>query len=353
MKEIHKYQVPDHFSIREAVKKMDEGGIRFCACINDKDKVIGVITDGDFRHAIHNAIQLDENVMKIVNKNYYSVQTNFTNEEIDDIFNNTIVHQIPVLHNGKLLDIITEENFFGIEKDKKRRNLNIHVVIMAGGRGTRLDPFTRILPKPLIPLGNEPIIKVIMNEFGKFGMKNFFISLRDKGEMIKAYFHDYDIDYNIKYLHKNKPLGTIGALKNLEGYLKDTFFVSNCDIIIHTNYSDFYDFHKKGNYSLSIIGSMIQYTIPYGICEIDDGGVLKHIKEKPQYDFLVNTGLYLLEPNVLKFIPQDKFFDMTDLISKVKENGLKIGIFPISENSWIDVGQLSDYKNIISKLTVK
>lgn len=351
MKEVGKYIISIKHSIRDAVKKMDEGGLSFCVCVDDEDKAIGVITDGDFRHAVHNGIQLDENVTKIINRNFYYVQKNYTNEEVEKIFNNTIVHQIPVLENGKLLDIISIGKFYDKDKGKKKRILNNPVVIMAGGKGTRLDPFTRILPKPLIPLGNDPVIKVIMDEFYKFGISHFYISLQEKERMIMAYFHDHTLGYNIEYVREDKPLGTAGALQHLEEKMKGSFFVSNCDIIIHTDYGAFYDFHKNGDYALTMISSMRQYTIPYGVCEMDNGGTLKAIREKPQYDFLVNTGLYLLEPAILRCIPTDTYFDMTDLIKKAQDNGMKVGIFPVSEDSWIDVGQLSEYKNAVNKLS--
>ncbi len=351
MMEIDRYKVLDNFSIRNAVKKMDEGGVSFCVCVDDEDNVIGVITDGDFRHAVHNGIQLDENVTKIVNRDFFRVQKKYDIEEVNEIFDSTtMVRQIPVLENGKLIDVITEEGFYGGDNDKKKRILDNPVVIMAGGKGARLDPFTRILPKPLIPLGDDPVIKVIMDEFYKFGMSNFYISLKDKERMVRAYFHDYELGYQIKYIHEQKPLGTAGALKYLEGKLKGSFFVSNCDIIIRADYGSFYDFHKKGAYSLSIVGSMQQHTIPYGVCETDTRGELKSIREKPHYDFLVSTGMYLLEPTVLQYIPEDVHFNMTDLIRKVQDDGLKIGIFPVSEKSWIDVGQLSEYKNVVNQL---
>lgn len=350
MKDLDKYKVPVHFSIREAIKKMDEGREAFCVCVDAQDRAIGVITDGDFRYAIHNVIQLDDNVTKIINRNFHFVQKGYSPREVENIFNNTIVRRIPVLDKRKLLDVITLEEFDAKSKSKRKRILDAPVVIMAGGKGARLDPFTRILPKPLIPLGNDPVIKVIMDEFSKFGMNNFYISLRDKGRMVRAYFHDYELGYDIKYLQEDKPLGTAGALKYLERKINDSFFVSNCDIIIHTDYASFYDFHKQGAYCLTMVGSMQQYLIPYGVCEIDNGGVLKAIREKPQYDFLVNTGLYLLEPTVLQYIPEDTHFDMTDLIRKVQQVGLKVGVFPVSEKSWIDVGQMSGYKDIVSKL---
>jgi len=350
MEHLDDYKVKDTFSIRDAVKQMDEMRSGFCVCVDKDDNVIGVITDGDFRHAVHKGIQLDENVLKITNRKFYSVRKGYSREDVEKIFNETIVRRIPVLDDRKLTDIIAIEKFSDVDSLDKRRMLDIPVVIMAGGKGTRLDPFTRILPKPLIPLGNDPVIKVIMDEFNKFGNNMFYISVNDKEKMVMAYFHDYKLGYRIEYVHEDEPLGTAGALKYLEGKIKDTFFVSNCDIIIHTDYGSFYDFHKKGGYGLTMVGSMRQYTIPYGVCEADKKGKLKVIKEKPQFDFLVNTGMYLLEPEILKFIPEQQYFNMTDLIQAIKEHGIKVGIFPVSEKSWIDVGELSEYKNVVNQL---
>ena len=344
------YIIKAQYSIREAVTKMDEDGIGFCALVDDHGRVIGVLTDGDFRRAVHQGVQLDSNVMEIINKNFISVQKNYLPEEIDSIFSTTIVRQIPVLDDRKLIDVINIDQFYGDHKEKKKRAIDAPAIIMAGGKGTRLDPFTRILPKPLIPLGNDPVIKVIMDEFHKFGIDDFHISLNDKEKMVMAYFHDHDLKYNIKYIHEIKPLGTAGALKYLEGKFAVPFFVSNCDVIIRTDYGSFYDFHRNGGYALTMVGSMRLYTIPYGVCDVDSAGSLKAIREKPQFDFLVNTGMYVLEPSVLEFIPKDEYFNMTDLILKIQAKGLKVGIFPVSEKSWIDVGQLNEYKEIINKL---
>jgi dTDP-glucose pyrophosphorylase len=351
MLEINKYKVTIHLSIRNAVKQIDEGGIGFCVCVDDEDKVIGVISDGDFRRAVLNGVPLNENVDKIINRNFKYLLKNYTKKDVKDIFTDTVAQHIPVLDDGKLIDIITERSFFGIERKKNKRVLNNHVVIMAGGKGNRLDPFTRILPKPLIPIGNDPVIKVIMDKFRKFGMNDFYISLNEKGRMVKAYFHDHDLGYRIEYIEEDKPLGTAGALKCLDGKMDGPFFVSNCDIIIHADYVSIFDFHKKGGYDLTLVGSMQQYTIPYGICDIDRGGVLKGIREKPEYDFLVNTGLYLLKQAILQYIPENEYFDMTDLIKKIQDNGLKVGVFPVSEKAWINVGQWRDYKKMMNELS--
>jgi len=351
MLEIDKYKVPIHLSIRNAVKQMDEGGIGFCVCVDDEDKVIGVISDGDFRRAILNGISLNENVLSITNKNFKYLNKGYLKEDALELFRETVVQHIPVLENDKLVEIITEEIFFSIkDKEKYRDFLNIPVVIMAGGKGTRLDPFTRILPKALIPIGDKPMIEIIMDEYAKYGVTNFYISVNHRAKMIKAYFEDQDIGYKIKYTDESRPLGTAGALRFLEHKIDSTFFVSNCDILINDDYCKIYEFHKDGNFDLTLVASMQHHTVPYGVCEIENEGHLKEIREKPEYDFLVNTGMCVLEPLVFKLIPIDEYFDMTDLISKGQKEGLSVGVYPVSEKSYIDVGQLAGYKKTLNLL---
>lgn len=351
MKDINFYKVRDNYIIRQAIKKMDEGGIGFCVCVDENEKVIGVISDGDFRRAILNGISLNENVLKITNKNFKYLAKGYLKENVLDLFRKTIVEHIPVLENGKLIEIITEENFFNIKNKEKNRDLfNIPVVIMAGGKGTRLDPFTRILPKALIPIGDKPMIEIIMDEYAKYGVTNFYISVNHRAKMIKAYFEDQDIGYEVKYIDESRSLGTAGALKFLENKIDSTFFISNCDIIIKDDYCKIYEFHKDRHFDLTLVASMQHHTVPFGVCEIENKGHLKEIREKPEYDFLVNTGMYVLEPLVPKLIPVDEYFDMTDLISKSQKEGLSIGVYPVSEKSYIDVGQLAGYKKILNSL---
>ena len=345
--DMEKYKVLLSFSIKKAVGQMDEGGIGFCVCVDHEDKVVGVISDGDFRRAVLVGHSLDDNVEKIMNRDFFYVSKNCSNKDIEDTFLDSGVQHIPVLSNGALIDIYTKERFFSGEINGYRATLDNPVVIMAGGKGTRMDPFTRILPKPLIPLGNEPVIKVIMAEFEKFGMNDFYISINNKGRMVKAYFHDHDLPYSIQYIEEEKPRGTAGALNYLVDKFDKPFFVSNCDVIIHTDYVSILDFHVQGAYDLTLVASMRHYTIPHGVCDVSDGGDLKGIREKPEYDLLVNTGLYLLEPTVLNLISDDQFFDMPDLINKVLERGLRVGAFPVSEKSWADVGQWEEYSKTL------
>ena len=158
------------------------------------------------------------------------------------------------------------------------------MIIMAGGKGTRLDPFTRILPKPLIPYGNEPIIKVIMDSFKSFGSNKFYISINEKRNMIKSYFYEFKKLYDIKYIEEEKQLGTVGSLKFLKNKIKRTFFVTNSDILISSHYPSMIEFHKKNNNDLTLIISMRNYMIPYGVCDFDNSGKLKKIIEKPNSD---------------------------------------------------------------------
>ena len=189
-----------------------------------------------------------------------------------------------------------------------------------------------------------------MDEYAKYGIKDFYISINHKGKMIKLFFEDYVSNYKINYIEEKKSLGTAGAIGLLKKSFESDFFVSNCDILIKGDYIKIYEFHKKRNYDLTIVASMKHFTIPYGVCEIGDGGILTAIKEKPEFDFLVNTGMYLMKPNVLKFIPKNVFCNMTDLINDLISNNMSIGVFPISEKSYIDVGQWEEYKYALEKV---
>lgn len=354
MREISFYKVQENISIREAIKKIDEGGIGFIVCINQNDEVTGILTDGDFRRAILRGIDLQQQVCKIMNKNFYYLEFNYEKKEAKKIFKDTVAKYIPVLKNKKLVDIIIKEEFFKNKGEDvtKRPQIKLPVVIMAGGKGSRLDPFTRILPKALIPIEDKPIIVIIMDKFAEFGMTNFYISVNHKSKMIKAFFEDFHSNYNISFIDENIPLGTAGGLKYLENRIDTPFFVSNCDIIIQCDYFEIYKFHKKANFDLTLVSSIQHHIIPYGVCKLESDGSLKTIKEKPEYDFLVNTGMYILNPDILQFIPKNKSFDMTDLIKRLKEKKKRIGVYPISEKSWIDVGQWEEYRKAINVLKI-
>lgn len=354
MKEIEKIKVPSNFTIRKAIKQMDEGGIGLICVVDEEEKVIGVVSDGDFRRAILNEIDLNDSIETIANRSFKYSSPDYEKDVIDKIFKETVVNKIPIVDSKfKLIEVITEDEFYGIKSSKVQgKTLDCEVVIMAGGKGTRLDPFTRILPKPLIPIGDKTILEIIIEKFTEYGLNHFFISVNHKANIIKSYFEDIKPEYKIKYLYEEKPLGTVGALKQLEEFSDREIILTNCDIIIEADYSDLLKHHKEQNNDITIVASLKHYNIPYGICEIENGGQLVNIKEKPEYDLLVNTGMYILNHKVLKFIPQNEFFHITNLIDKLKSTH-QIGVYPISENAWVDIGEWSEYKKALDNLFVR
>lgn len=348
---LEKYLIQDNISIKQTVQKIDKAASKTVFVVDSIDTLKGVVSDGDIRRAILNGVSLGKPVKEIMNTNPIYFEKGYSLEEVKHILLEKKIEAVPIINkNREVIEILFWDEIF---KEKKRNynQIDLPVVIMAGGKGTRLDPFTRILPKPLIPIGDKPIIEIIMDEYAKFGMTDFYFSINYKAKMIKAYFEDFKSEYKIKYIEEDKPLGTAGSLKYLDGKINSPFFVSNCDIIIKDDYTKIYDFHKNENYALTLVASMQNHVIPHGICEIENGGTLKKITEKPEYNFLVNTGMYLLNSEVLQYIPKDKFYHITHLIENLKTKGYKIGVYPVSEKSWIDVGQWEEYQKSIKSIS--
>lgn len=341
-------------TIREALKLLDTNNLNLLIVVNKDKKVCGTFTIGDFRRGILKNIDINKKISCLMNKNFYYLDEDFTKEDAKKIFiSDRVILEIPILDKKfRLLNIITPKDIF-TKKQLNQINLEIKntpLVLMAGGEGKRLDPFTRVLPKPLIPYGNDVIIINIMNSFKKYGINKFYISIYNKAKIIKGFFHEYKENYKIEFLEEKKPLGTAGVLKYLEKKIKKTFFVTNCDILIQSHFPTILNFHKKNKFDLTLVSSFRNYIIPYGICEIDSSSKLISINEKPEYNFQINTGLYVFEPKLLKLIPKNKKFDMTDLIKKAKSKNFNIGVFPISEKSWKDFGDWNEYSKSTNNL---
>jgi len=348
MTDTKKYLVDHRLNIREGIKKMDEVGIGFMVVTEEDDRIIGVFTDGDFRKAILKGVSLDDSILKIANRDFKQLGPGYTEAEAREMFDGTIVHQVPVIEKGTLLEVILKSDMsFKNAGPMVHGQLDLPVVIMAGGKGTRLEPFTHILPKPLIPINDKPIVEIIIDEYRKYGIEQFYLSVNHKSKMIKAFFEDQTVDYTIEYIEEDKPLGTAGSLKLVNQEMKTPFFVSNCDILIREDYTKIHEFHVNGDFELTMVASMQHYSIPYGVCEINSDGELLEIKEKPGFDFLVNTGMYLLNPGTLDHIPTDELFNMTDLIGVLQEKNFKVGVYPVSEKSYMDIGQWAEYKKVV------
>jgi dTDP-glucose pyrophosphorylase len=341
-------------SVREALKKLNASGTKILLVVDEEDKLLGTVSDGDVRRFILSGSSITDPIEGVYNrKPLYIKQQDFTEDRAQKTLIENRVELLPLVNTeGKVVDFVMWDQLFskGQEKVLSKPKIDIPVVIMAGGEGTRLDPFTRILPKPLIPVGEKTIIEIIMDKFGLYGVDSFCISINHKSQIIKAYFEEIKTKYSVKYIEEEIPLGTAGSLKFLHEKIKDSLLVSNCDIIVDCDYSELIAFHNDNSNDVSIVGSMKHFTVPYGVCEIENGGVLRKITEKPEYDFLVNTGMYILRKGTLDLIPPDRQFHITDLIEKVKDQGGKVGVYPISEKSWIDVGQWDEYRKSLAAL---
>lgn len=329
-------------TIRDAIKKINDNGLQILIVVDDQNRLIGTVTDGDIRRSILKNISLDEFIGEIMNRSPRFVYKG-EEEKAYELMLKYKIRVVPVLDSSNVvIDLIMIEELFGVKQYANKSN---YVFIMAGGKGTRLDPFTKILPKPLIPIGEKPIIEVIMSNFKKYGFNNFIISLNYKAEMIKLYFSENPDRYNITYTNEKEFLGTAGALQLAKGMLKESFIVSNCDVIVEIDFDDLLKYHKNNRNQATIVGVIKNMQIPYGVLDAKDG-ILERITEKPEYYFVINSGIYVLEPEIIDLISEGQPINMPDLLLKAKECGFKVGVYPIS-SKWFDVGQWEEYKNTL------
>lgn len=338
-------------SIIEAVKQLDKGREKVVFVTEDK-KLVGVVTDGDIRRWILGNGELSENVRKVMNEKPICVyEYEYTKETIKALLIKEKIQAVPVLDSkGQIKKVIFWDDVLGEGTHyDEQRAIECPVVIMAGGKGTRLYPYTKVLPKPLIPIGDLTIIERIINQFRAFKCQDFYLTVNYKKNMIKAYLEDKQRDYRLNYVEEEKFLGTGGSLYLLRDELDGSFFVSNCDILVEADYADILEYHRRNGYKITMVTSLKNYTIPYGVVEVEEGGTIAKMLEKPEFNFQVNTGLYVLESEVLDHIPENEFFHITDLINMYIEKGEKVGVYPVTENSWMDMGEIKEMENMCKR----
>ncbi|MCI8799404.1 MAG: NTP transferase domain-containing protein [Lachnospiraceae bacterium] len=224
------------------------------------------------------------------------------------------------------------------------------MVINAGGKGTRLEPFTRVLPKPLIPVGDIPIIEHIMKEYQSYNCNEFHIIVNYKRDLMKAYFADNENHYNISWYDEDIPLGTGGGLSLLRGKFDDTFFFANCDALLTANYESMMKFHKENGSVITMICAYKNIEIPYGVVEMGANGAIKDMKEKPRMSFLTNTGIYIVEPEVIDDIKEGMAIGFPDIVEMERQKGKRVTVFPVREDDWMDMGQLPELEKMKLKL---
>lgn len=344
MDNIEQYIAKDTLSVSEAMRDIDKnaGGILFLT--GENNKLTGCITDGDIRRFLLKGGKMDDQAIKAANLHPKVARSL---NEAAKLYHEKNWIVIPVLNDkGTIIDLFTGSK----DQVKSRASLNTPVVINAGGRGTRLDPYTRVIPKPLIPVGDLPIIELIMKEYQTYNCDNFHIIVNYKKELIKAYFAENEEPYKITWYNEQKPLGTGGGLSLLRGVFNDTFFFANCDALLTANYERMLQFHKEHKNTITMICAYKNMTLPYGIVDMGVNGTIEKMQEKPLMSFLTNTGIYIVEPEVIDDIPDDTPMGFPDIVELERQKGRNVAVFPVGESDWMDMGQLSELEKMRIKL---
>ena len=339
---------PDN-TILSAMKRMDEIKMKILF-VYDGDKFEGILTLGDIQRAIIKSHSLTESVLNILDRNKIYAEASEAIESIKSKMKTIRAELMPVLRKGKLVEVYTWEDLFGNAAEPQKELIDLPVVIMAGGKGTRLKPITNVIPKPLVPVGDKTILEVIMDQFESIGCKKFYMSVNYKADMIKFYLDQLPHAYDIEFFMEEKPLGTIGSVSLLKGKITTPFFVSNCDSINEQDYRDVYDYHVSNKNDMTIVTMVKSFKIPYGVIETGEDGLMVALHEKPEQTYMVNTGVYILNSECIDEIPDGEFFHITHLMEKVKTRGGRVGCFPVSEHAWKDMGEWPEYLKMINVL---
>ena len=336
----------ENLTVSQAMQLIDKNTCGILFLVDKENKLLGCITDGDVRRFLLAGGKMSGFAIEAANRNPRVAKTI---EEARHLYHKKNYIVIPIVdESGVVIDLYNGE---AGESNRKQRNaLHIPVVINAGGKGTRLDPYTRVLPKPLIPVGDLPIIELIMQEYQSYACTDFHIIVNYKRDLMKAYFADNDRNYNISWYDEEKPLGTGGGLSLLRGKFSSTFFFANCDALLTANYESMLKFHKESGNVITMICAYKNMNIPYGVVEMGANGSIKEMKEKPLMSFLTNTGIYIVEPEVIDDIADDEAIGFPDIIQREKDKGKKVAAFPVSENDWMDMGQLPELEKMRIKL---
>lgn len=340
--------VDENISVIDAMKKINSnnGGIVFLC---EQGKLIACVTDGDIRRYILGGGELSARLTAIAN--YRPV---FLEETRRNMAKQTMqqysVTAIPIVNKaGEIVDIRfqKEEGLRG-SGNEILPQLNLPLVIMAGGKGTRLKPYTDILPKPLIPVDDKTITEHIIKQFADYGCSDVTMIVNYKKDFIKAYFRDSDMNIKIKFIEEQKYMGTGGGLKLLHNRAKETFFMSNCDILVDADYAEILRYHRDAGNLITMVCARKKFIIPYGTVLTNEEGQAVGLEEKPEFMYHVNTGLYLIEPAFLDKIPADSFVHITDVIEGCIREKEKVGTYLIEDDQWMDMGQLDELEKMKS-----
>lgn len=337
MKNWNKIIAQTSSSILEVMTKINDSASKFAMILDDKNKLLGTVSDGDIRRGLLKGIQLSESVDKVMNRSPRSVKRGTSKDQIMQLMRELKITHIPVLDDsGVVVDVETLDEMLSVQPKEN------HVILMAGGLGSRLGHLTQDVPKPMLKVGNKPILETIISNFRCYGFKNFHLSVNYKSNIIEDYFKDgKDFGVHISYIKETKKLGTAGSLSLYMESNNLPFIVMNGDLLTKINFDSLLKEHTaRGNLATMCV-RQYEYQVPYGVI-MSDGEKMTGIEEKPLQSFFVNGGIYVFEPSVLKEIPKDIYLDMPTLFQSLMAKDCKVGIYPIHEY-WLDIGRKDDF----------
>ncbi len=349
--ELEKFLCKDGDTLVDAMQKIDINAKGIVYVIDKNSCLYGSLSDGDIRRWILKTGSVDGTVWDAAYRDVKFLMQGESDHYIHFMKLNEI-SSVPVVnqnHQIKEIKFMDEHGASGTVKYSEVLSAS-SIVIMAGGKGTRLYPYTKILPKPLIPVGDVPILERILNKFYSCGARDFYLTLNYKKEMIKSYFKEVNLPYKIHFIEEEKPLGTAGSMRLIKKQFHTPVMITNCDILIEADYEAILKHHLSSGNDMTIVSSLKNIPIPYGVLEAKEHGIITSMYEKPQLSYIVNTGMYIVNPDYLDWIPVNRVFHMTDLAEKLMSQEKQVGMYPISENSFLDMGEFEEMKKMEERI---
>lgn len=341
--------ISEEASLLDALAQLDKSAQKVLF-VTQGYKLCAALTDGDVRRWILSKGSLEAKVRDFANYSPKYLPVSDRNQAMTRMLEFHL-EALPLVND--MMEIVDVELIYESDAEIPEPALNLPVVIMAGGLGTRLYPYTKILPKPLIPIGEIPIAEHIIKSFRKYGCREFLMIVNHKKNMIKAYFNEIEKDYIVEFVDEEKPLGTGGGLSLLKGKIRTPFILTNCDVLLKEDYEKMYRYHQEKGNVITMVCSLRDFVIPYGVVDMGQDGCIDALREKPHLSFFVNTGVYLVEPEVIEGLQHDHSISFPAIIENHMRLGDKVGIYPISEYAWMDMGQFDSMDDMIKRIEDK
>jgi len=330
-------------SIKAAVQCLEKSALQIILVVNKRKRFIGIITDGDIRRGLLSGLNINSSIKTIINKKSFTVFKSLSQSAANRLMQINNIHQIPILNNNKKILGLYVWDEINLVEEKGNQ-----VIVMAGGKGKRMLPYTKKCPKPLLTIGEKPILEHILLKAKKEGFNKFTFSINYLGYKIKNFFNDGNRwNVKIKYLKENFPLGTAGSLSLLKPKPRMPFIVCNGDVVSEIRFNELLDFHQKNNAIATMAVKPYELRNPYGVAIVRGNNIIE-LKEKPISKSYVNTGVYVFEPQVLKFLSKNKYLDMNILIQNLIKKTKKVLAFATYE-TWLDVGRPKDLEKAKKK----